>query len=275
MNRRLGKRKRQRMAGQNNQQPDTGTDTGQPSNQKQGGSGDENLRAAPLGSEIHTPESKRENGNANQRDKHILDYLTAIFAFIAAIGGVVAGIAGGYQGLIARDSEIVSNRAFVSSTDFQLINYGDKASGHTQWIIAPMIENTGATATRFLKINSTTNSFVGRGWNFHEMDKEPFATGIIGPRSNILGGIFGFTAVNVGQFQLNILSAGTVKYEDIFQKRHITEFCYRFFLRAHIDWEGYPAGQPIRSTGAITDECANHNCADGECGPDWEKRAKE
>ena len=40
------------------------------------------------------------------------------------------------QAEIARDSEIVSNRAYVTSTAFEMINYGGKEAGHTSWLLA-------------------------------------------------------------------------------------------------------------------------------------------
>ena len=79
---------------------------------------------------------------------------TEIFAFVAALGGIFAAIAGGYQGMIARDTERITTRAYVTSTAFQLIHYGQKANGHIQWELSPIIENSGNTSTRFLKLKA-------------------------------------------------------------------------------------------------------------------------
>jgi hypothetical protein len=46
--------------------------------------------------------------------KHLLDYLTAIFAFLAAIAGTSAAFFVGRQASLTRQSLEITNRAFVS-----------------------------------------------------------------------------------------------------------------------------------------------------------------
>ena len=62
---------------------------------------------------------------------------------------------------------------------------------------------------------------------------------------------------------------GIIKYADIFGDLHLVEFCHRAQFGA-IDWEGAPAGQPLRIRGLA---CEAHNCEDNECGADWRARA--
>src|SRR5262249_62028540 len=58
---------------------------------------------------------------------------------------------------------------------------------------------------------------------------------------------------------------GIIEYADIFGDIHLVEFCHRAQFRP-IDWEGVPAGQPLRIRGIA---CETHNCEDNEGGPDW------
>src|SRR5260370_25890294 len=56
---------------------------------------------------------------------------------------------------------------------------------------------------------------------------------------------------------------------DFFGAPPAVEFCPRA-KSGPMDWEGVPAGQPLRIRGIA---CETHNCEDNECGPDWRARA--
>src|SRR5262249_40275547 len=66
-----------------------------------------------------------------------------------------------------------------------------------------------------------------------------------------------------------LITMGIITYADIFGDIHLVEFCHRAQFGA-IDWEGVPAGQPLRIRGIA---CETHNCGDNECGADWHARA--
>jgi hypothetical protein len=65
-----------------------------------------------------------------------------------------------------------------------------------------------------------------------------------------------------------LIAMGIVKYADIFGDLHLVEFCHRAQF-GPIDWEGAPAGQPLRIRGLA---CETHNCEDNECSADWHAR---
>jgi hypothetical protein len=69
--------------------------------------------------------------------------------------------------------------------------------------------------------------------------------------------------------QLKEILKGLAENADIFGDLHLVEFCHRAQF-GPIDWEGAPAGQPLRIRGIA---CDTHNCEDNECGADWQARA--
>ncbi len=59
------------------------------------------------------PETGDKRAETERGKKHWLEYATAIFALIAAIGGIAAATFSGYQGWVARDTEKRQLRAYV------------------------------------------------------------------------------------------------------------------------------------------------------------------
>src|SRR5262245_42522169 len=91
--------------------------------------------------------------------KHWLDYATAFLTLAAAGGAITAAVFTGWQATTADQGLRDSNRAYVHSTNFRFVHYGAKnESGHTQWSIAPLIENTGTTGTRGMLMTSIISS---------------------------------------------------------------------------------------------------------------------
>jgi hypothetical protein len=256
MNRRTGKRKR-RMTDQKPHDAKNGTDYAE-----------ENERApdrnAPLVAAPITNDecAKAEKNKPNRTEK---------LALIAAIGGILAAAFSFWQAWIAKDTEIATNRAYVHSTKFQFINYGNKIGGLTQWIVAPIIENTGNTGTHGMMIS--TSGGVGRvdaKWTFEKMVLNP---AVILPKSEITGTILGMQSDSFTQLEASgqqLIGRGVARYNDVFGYPHLVEFCHIAFLPS-INWEAFPAGQPLRISGI---QCPDHNCEDEECGDDWKDRAK-
>jgi len=94
--------------------------------------------------------SKKSYGKSNNEHWSI-----KTLALLAAVGGIFAAIFAGWQAVIADRSMRISNRAYASSTNFRFIHYGEKRDGKIQWIISPLIENTGNTGTHRMMINSS------------------------------------------------------------------------------------------------------------------------
>jgi hypothetical protein len=262
VNQRPGKRKQ---VMQQHQKPD-------PPAQKEDRTTSPSAGTAYSSREIHSPEATRQRGEPQYKNKS--PFVTAA-AFVAAIAGFLAALAGGYQALISRDTERITTRAYITSTSFQLITYGDKSGGHLRWSLSPIIENSGNTSTRSFKIKDAVSGGLGRAWDFYSsISKVVFMDSVIGPRSQILGSKFDFS-LELPRVFLPLVSYGIIKYRDVFGDPHFTEYCYAFIFREPLDWDNYPAGQPIRIPGATIDQCAKHNCEDDECGPDWKTRAEE
>jgi hypothetical protein len=96
-----------------NSGPNSTNDSGR--NPQSGDSGSDNERLSPAGSESeeHAPKPRGKCADANGKEKHWLEYATAAFAFVAAIGGILAAIFSGAQGWIARDTRNRQMRAYV------------------------------------------------------------------------------------------------------------------------------------------------------------------
>ena len=214
-----------------------------------------------------TPAS-RDKATSGER-KHWLDYATAFLTLAAAGGAITAAVFTGWQATTADQGLRDSNRAYVHSTNFRFVHYGHKnESGRTQWSISPLIENTGNTGTRGMLMASIIGS-AGEP-DFDSLEKTPFSPGLILPKSEMTGAVFSMDGRGLDLLRGGgLIAMGIITYADIFGDRHLVEFCHRAQF-GPIDWEGLPAGQPLRIRGLA---CETHNCEDNECGPGWHARA--
>ena len=214
-----------------------------------------------------TPAS-RDKATSGER-KHWLDYATAFLTLAAAGGAITAAVFTGWQATTADQGLRDSNRAYVHSTNFRFVHYGHKnESGRTQWSISPLIENTGTTGTRGMLMASIISS-AGEP-DFDSLEKTSFSPGLILPKSEMTGAVFSMDGRGLDLLRGGgLIAMGIITYADIFGDRHLVEFCHRAQF-GPIDWEGLPAGQPLRIRGLA---CETHNCEDNECGPDWHARA--
>jgi hypothetical protein len=265
--------------------PNAPENTGDPSEREDRGAERPSSNAALPGAEVHAPEANDEGRRLARDDsKHWLDYAVGTFAFIAAIGGVAAGIFSGLQAWVARDSEIVANRAFVLSNSVRFITYGARVDDPTgtgnanpRWIVTPIIQNIGNTPTRNMRFSSDAGMggrMTAEAFDTKSPYKETFSPAVIGPRSEIISHTIRAgpnVLIQIQQGQANIGVDGVAKYQDIFGGYHLTEFCYNTQVPP-IDFVNYPVGQSIRAE-AIP--CTKHNCSDDECGSDWLERAKK
>jgi hypothetical protein len=201
--------------------------------------------------------------------KHWLDYATAFLTLAAAGGAITAAVFTGWQATTADQGLRDSNRAYVHSTNFRFVHYGAKnESGRTQWSISPLIENTGTTGTRGMLMNSIITS-AGEP-DFDSLENAAFSPALILPKSEMTGAVFSMDGRGLDLLRGGgLIAMGIIKYADIFGDLHLVEFCHRAQF-GPIDWEGVPAGQPLRIRGIA---CETHNCEDNECGPDWHARA--
>lgn len=86
----------------------------------------------------------------------------------------------------------------------------------------------------------------------------------------MIAGEIAIEGPKLNEYRLGQLAGiGIMRYADVFGDPHLEEFCHRAQF-GDMDWNGWPAGQPLRVRGIA---CDNHNCADEHCGPDWRARA--
>jgi hypothetical protein len=216
------------------------------------------------------PQSSATTNKAVARPrKHWLDYATAFLTLAAAGGAITAAIFTGWQAVTADQGMRAGNRAYVHSTNFRFVHYGAKnENGRTQWSVAPLIENTGNTGTREMLITSIIGPAGGA--DFDSLEKAVFAPALILPKSEMTGAVVSMDGRGLDQLRgAGLIAMGVVKYADVFGAMHLVEFCQRAEF-GPIDWEGVPAGQPLRIRGIA---CESHNCEDNECGADWQARA--
>jgi hypothetical protein len=162
----------------------------------------------------------------------------------------------------------IGNRAYVYSTHFRFINYGYKPNGtDVQWIVAPLIENTGNTGTHRMMIK--TGTVIGPV-NFRALDQREFTPAVLPPKADMMAGMIAIEGPKLNEYRMGQLAGiGIIRYLDVFGYPHLEEFCHRAQF-ADIDWNSWPAGQPLRVHGVA---CDDHNCDDEHCGPDWRERA--
>ena len=201
--------------------------------------------------------------------RHWLDYATAFLTLAAAGGAITAAVFTGWQAVTADQGMRASNRAYVHSTNFRFVHYGAKnENGRTQWTVSPLIDNTGNTGTRGMLMSSIISA-TGES-DFDALEKTDFAPALILPKSEMTGAVASMDGRALDLLRGGgLITMGIVKYADIFGDLHLVEFCHRAQFGA-IDWEGAPAGQPLRINGIA---CDAHNCEDNECGADWHVRA--
>jgi len=199
----------------------------------------------------------------------VLDYATAFLTLAAAGGAITAAVFTGWQAVTADEGLRASHRAYVHSTSFRFVHYGAKnEDGRTQWTVSPLIDNTGNTGTREMLMTSIISA-TGES-DFDALEKAEFAPALILPKSDMPGAVASMDGRALDLLRGGgLIAMGIIKYADIFGDLHLVEFCHRAQFGA-IDWEGAPAGQPLRIRGIA---CEAHNCEDNECGPDWHARA--
>lgn len=221
------------------------------------------------------PCAPHNKNGTESKPKHWLEYGIFIFVVVTALCTGAAAWHTRNQWIVADETMRVANRAYVSSTDFQLVNYGGKVGNDVTWNLSAIIENTGNTGTKFLRLNEGLSAGPGPKWNFNTWFKSAPMEIRIAPHSQIIGSSFGFVGSSVNSVvRLGVIALGRASYYDIFNHLHFAEFCYAFVNPNRIDWQGYPPGNVIRVPGAAFGRCAGHNCEDDECGPEWRKRAE-
>jgi len=223
-------------------------------------------REPPSTLPVTAPTGEKCGGRAATQKSTIRDPMFwLLFCTLLATSG--AAFFTGRQWITADQTMRIGNRAYVYSTSFRFIHYGYKPNGtDVQWIVAPLIENTGNTGTHRMMINIGT---VIGPINFGALEQREFTPAVLLPKSDMIAGEIAIEGLTLNNRMGQLAGIGIMKYADVFGDPHLEEFCHRAQF-GDMDWNGWPAGQPLRVRGIA---CDNHNCADEHCGPDWRERA--
>ncbi|MGA2871365.1 MAG: hypothetical protein ABSF34_19660 [Verrucomicrobiota bacterium] len=244
-----------------NQQPYSSDNASNPTNQKQRASDGPSPESAGSSREIHAPEPRTKNGKSSTNDKHWIDYVTAVFAFIAAVAAGAAAVFTGGQAWIAKDTENRQLRAYIGlipPPDNQIVsNFTPPAKA----VVRLTPHNFGQTPA-YRAINWT-----GMGVAPHPLPKNfPYQTqkSPIGPNPiTIHPGNFDIAGVvlpatePLAQWDFDrigdgknwrLYAWGTITYDDAFGKSHFTNFCIGFYS--------------VTAQQAQREPCIDHNDSD-------------
>jgi hypothetical protein len=215
-----------------------------------------------------TKPSAQKHSSATPTEKSALRDPIFWLLFFTLLATAGAAFFTGQQWITADQTMRIGNRAYVYSTKFQFIHYGYKPNGtDVQWIVAPLIENAGNTGTHRMMIKIAT---VIGPIDFGALRQRAFTPAVLLPKTDMTSGEIAMVGSKLEEYRMGQLAGiGIMRYADVFGDPHLEEFCHRAQF-GDMDWNGWPAGQPLR-VGSVA--CDNHNCADDHCGPDWRERA--
>src|SRR5579863_1266274 len=95
-------------------QPDPAEEINESASKNQGDASAPSAEAVLARREEDHPEPAANNGGANQGRKHWLEYATAGFAFVAALGSISAVIVGYWQWGIMQEGNSINRESFGS-----------------------------------------------------------------------------------------------------------------------------------------------------------------
>ena len=228
------------------------------------------------------PRAQNNQRRTDHEAPNRLRWAEFVFVVIVAFATSYAAYYTGQQWVTARETETVSNRAYVISNSIRLISYGTVGDKERQWQTASILENVGNTPTKrlhyitmvgFCPVFPVTDATWENGMPWVDPSMDSFIYNLIGPKAEIDGTAIPTRNVT-NSCNIAAISEGLIKYRDIFNSFHLVEFCSYVqgtFYRG-IDFQNYPSGQAIR---VRTLPCPKHNCSDEECGTDWYARAKD
>lgn len=197
--------------------------------------------------EDHSDEPASKRANSKQEHKHWLEYATAAFALVAALGSACAVIIGYWQWSTMTESNLINREAFgavqrpfitTAGLNFSQQGYGTATPQY--WAFATTLENSGNTPTKFMTVTSSV-SFDTPIVPNTPPDPAELKTGdenlpmvsdyFIGPHGKI--GIDAISLHNktmeeMANARLNFFIYGIIHYRDQFSNsiERVTKFCF-------------------------------------------------
>jgi hypothetical protein len=222
-----------------------------------------------------------------ERKRFVLEKITALFLGIYTIltGGIMYESI--QQAALTRDSFTTVQRAFITIVDLQFEATRDAQGKATSWMFIPIIENSGSTPTKDMKVTRIMTGGPTKpeeGWSQsypsiklpHDpgdpdevyYKPEPFHPThlLLGPKARLplplsaTGGIGVDLLRNVIERGWEHAAFGVIHYYDIFPgtKEHVTKFCFAIGAEKTTQNE-------IKPRYGV---CRHWNCADEECRAD-------
>lgn len=252
----------------------------------------QNPKAIIANADKTTPNTEGDCDNTSSKDRHWLDYITAIFAFLAVIASGIAAIFSGVQANRAGEANQISSkaltavqRAFITVSELKQ-ELAPDIDG--VWRFTPVIKNTGTTPAEnvtLVAVNPRNDLFAPR---FNRQEFAFFSWKIGAPRDpdeflidNISSALrlSDFTigpqggGVTASELSVDLTTKdieasfsnsigrfiyGSIHYDDVFSSQHVSKFCFR------IDGISIRNGKvsPLQSI------CRHWNCTDQYCQKD-------
>lgn len=174
-------------------------------------------------------------------------------------------------GDIARESMVVSNRAYTHYDGCIWRSHTELKDGQVFWRISPRWKNGGNTPTRHLRVfvsYELRDTPLPEDFNFQVPKNLVEVAIVIGPKDSVLSSaydLFGSDLIAIREGKKHFYIWGVVRYRDVFEgtSEHITRFCV-----AAMNITGDPTKKwhdEDNRLGIDFTTYHRHNCADEEC----------
>jgi hypothetical protein len=222
-------------------------------------------------------DSARNNPTQDESQAHFWTIWTGrgvliytVFTAVIMIASICSAIFAQRSAQAAHESYISTQRAFITVNELSIVpEYSvNDPTNFMGWTFAPVIENSGSTPTKFLKLVVRAQP---QGPASDPESLYPSGTKIrmlVGPKSKVTvpatpdSGLWipNGSILWAAKGQTTVYVFGAIHYDDVFENtpEHITDYCFQI--------EAKGDGSP--STKISYRFCPRWNCADDECKAD-------
>jgi len=202
---------------------------------------------------------------ARRERKHPLDYLILFFVMVTAGATGFAAYYTGWQWATARDTLVVSERAFVNLGGVNTLSSRDPDPKKGEFLaVFTTLTNSGNTRTtglEFLVRCVTSATKLVEPWGLLHQEAEEHLPQVIAPKSGVPV-ICSFKKSDVADMldgKLFGYLLGDIRYQDIFEpnNRHVTQFSLALTVNKYTETP-FAAEAQLGPVG-------KHNCADEDC----------
>jgi hypothetical protein len=204
--------------------------------------------------------------------------ITAVATIILAVFTATLWIATSRQAQLTREAFIADKRAFVFASGVVALYEPDVTTGHFNWRIGPVWQNSGDTPTKGLRLYTDgflSNVLIPPAFDFNQIDANvPPGAGMLGPKMSSPGGqaphlphpaLTPQDVLDIQNGRKFFYLWGWARYSDTLPDtpQHITRYCWRILA------QGNPLlFNPLQDPNGVRFFNlyeARGNCADEEC----------